>query len=186
MPARILVAEDEPLIRTTMSLILAESGYIVRVAENGFSALRAIRDEIPDILLSDLNMPGMSGIELLSEVRRRFPAIALIAMSGAFSGNEVPPGLHADAFYPKGGKAETLLQIIRTIVQREGRDLGPAGAMAPVPIHRNGPDTSSEERVMMACSDCLRTTPQTIDDAIDLIRETECIDCRIPVRYAIA
>ena len=56
-----------------MSHVLTEIGYRVRSAEDGFSALREMRHEVPDILLSDLNMPGMSGFELLSVVRRRFP-----------------------------------------------------------------------------------------------------------------
>ena len=57
----------------------------MRSAEDGFSALEEIRRLTPDVLLSDLNMPHMSGFELLSVVRRRFPAIYAIAMSGAFS-----------------------------------------------------------------------------------------------------
>lgn len=65
-------------------------------------ALVEIRKEIPDILLSDLNMPGMSGFELLSVVRSSFPSIRAIAMRGAFSGVEVPIGIAADAFYKKG------------------------------------------------------------------------------------
>jgi len=73
-----------------MSLVLGEMGYCVRSADNGFSALREIRQEMPDILLTDLNMPGMSGFELLSVVHRRFPAVHKIAMSGAFFGSEVP------------------------------------------------------------------------------------------------
>ncbi len=79
MPARILVVEDETSVRTSMSLVLAEVGYIVRNAEDGFSALCEIRRETPDIVLSDLNMPGMSGFELLSVVRQRFPATMVFA-----------------------------------------------------------------------------------------------------------
>ena len=68
------IVEDDVPIRKLLSVILAESGYRVRSAEDGFSALVEIRNEIPDIILSDLNMPGMSGFELLSVVRCRFPA----------------------------------------------------------------------------------------------------------------
>ena len=99
---RILVVDDKECIRTSMSLVLTEMGYQVRSVGDGFAALRAIRQDTPEILLSDLNMPGMSGFELLSVVRRRFPAILVIAMSGAFSGNEVPSGVPADAFFQKG------------------------------------------------------------------------------------
>src|ERR1035437_7712117 len=95
--AKVLVVDDEPLIRTTMSLVLGEMGYHVRSAEDGFCALREIHQEMPDILLSDLDMPGMSGFELLSVVGRRFPAVHKIAMSGAYFGSEVPCGASADA-----------------------------------------------------------------------------------------
>ena len=77
--AKLLIVDDDPQMRTLLSVILAESGYRVRSAEDGFSALAEIRKEIPDIILSDLNMPGMSGFELLSVVRRRFPAIRVVA-----------------------------------------------------------------------------------------------------------
>ncbi len=168
MPATILVVEDEPSIRTSMSLVLAESGYIVRNAEDGFSALSEIRREIPDIMLSDLNMPGMSGFELLSVVRQRFPAIQTIAMSGAFSGNEVPAGLAADAFYPKGGALGPLWQTIQKLLQAERRAPQPASPIAPVSVHRNGHDSSPEASITIACPECLRTFPLALDDSIDL------------------
>jgi CheY-like chemotaxis protein len=75
-------------------------------------ALAEIQQEIPEILLSELNMPGMSGFELLSAVRRRFSAIQVIAMSGTFSGDGVPLGVAADAFYEKGtGVGSSLLLV---------------------------------------------------------------------------
>jgi CheY-like chemotaxis protein len=100
--ARLLIVDDEPSIRNSLSLVLAEIGYPVRSAEDGLSALLELRNDVPDILITDLNMPGMSGFELLAVVRRRFPSIHTIAMSGAFCGNEVPSGVAADAFYQKG------------------------------------------------------------------------------------
>lgn len=91
MPAAhntVLIVDDKECVRSALSLTLAELGYSVRTAVDGFSALREIREAMPDILLSDLNMPGMSGFELLLVVRRRYPAIQVVAMSGAFSGSE--------------------------------------------------------------------------------------------------
>lgn len=77
--AKLLIVDDDLQVRTLLSVILTKSGHRVCSAEDGFSALAEMRKEIPDIILSDLNMPGMSGFELLSVVRRRFPAIRVVA-----------------------------------------------------------------------------------------------------------
>jgi CheY-like chemotaxis protein len=112
---RLLVVDDEPSIRSTMTQVLAEIGFRVRSAEDGFAALLELQQEIPDILLTDLNMPGMSGFELLTAVRQSFPSIRTIAMSGSFSGNEVPSGVAADAFFQKGSSMGALLRIIENL-----------------------------------------------------------------------
>jgi DNA-binding NarL/FixJ family response regulator len=80
------------------------------------AALEYLRDEIPNIVLSDLYMPRMSGFELLPLVRQQFPATHVIAMSSAFSGKSVPAGVAADAFYPKASKIDDLLEIIELMV----------------------------------------------------------------------
>ena len=72
LPARLLIVDDESTIRAALGAIFRGLGYQVRTAGDGFSALRHLRTEIPDMLLSDLNMPRMSGFELLSVIRRRF------------------------------------------------------------------------------------------------------------------
>jgi len=117
--AKLLIVDDEPSIRSSMSAVLAEIGYGVRCAEDSSSALRELCREIPDILLSDLNMPGMSGFELLSVVRHRFPEIHTIAMSGSFSGDEVPSGVAADAFYQKGSSMGCLERILEALPRTE-------------------------------------------------------------------
>ena len=114
----LLIVDDIFLIRELLSAFFKESGYSVRSAQDGYSALVEIRSEVPDILLSDLNMPGMSGFELLSVVRSKFPKIQAIAMSsGLPKGGE--PRVVADAFYRKGTNLGRLLQIVEAMRQRE-------------------------------------------------------------------
>jgi CheY-like chemotaxis protein len=109
-------------MREMMAILLNEEGYEVSTASDGLDALAQLRTSTPDLIISDVNMPRMSGIELLSEVRRRFPAIPLIAMSETHEiGND--PDLIADAFYPKARcNADELLgtvaSLIRTPVER--------------------------------------------------------------------
>jgi DNA-binding NtrC family response regulator len=117
----VLVVDDKESICSSLSLVLESLGYSVRSAEDGHSALREIRRQNPNILISDLSMPGMSGFELMMNVRHLFPAIHVIATSGLFSGSEVPDGVLADAFYPKGSGVNVLLQILQSLPQTNRR-----------------------------------------------------------------
>jgi CheY-like chemotaxis protein len=157
----------------------------VRSAQDGFSALRELRDEIPDILLSDLNMPGMCGYELLRVVRRRFPDIQLIAMSGAFSGDEVPSGVAADAFYQKGSSMGALLRVIETLSLMERRDPLPARVAAPLLIQRNRSGVSGEACVTIACPECLRTFPRPLSGSGSHEQKTNCIYCGGSIQYMV-
>jgi CheY-like chemotaxis protein len=62
----LLIVDDDPLIRYSLSEIFRTMGHSVRTAEDGFYALQEMANAIPDVLISDLNMPRMSGFELLS------------------------------------------------------------------------------------------------------------------------
>jgi len=119
----ILVVEDNDQIRSLLCDILELSGYIVRLAPDGVAALEDLRVEIPDIVLSDLYMPRMSGFELLPVVRQQFPMTRVVAMSSAFSGNDVPTGVAADAFYPKASNIDDLLEIIETMAYSDASRL---------------------------------------------------------------
>jgi PleD family two-component response regulator len=70
---RILVVDDDPAIREASALILVTAGYEVATSEDGFSALIRLRSVLPDLIISDLRGSNMSGFELLSIIRRRFP-----------------------------------------------------------------------------------------------------------------
>ncbi len=66
---RVLVVDDDPFIRTTVSMLLKLEGYEVRSAADGCAGLQAARDYLPDLILSDLNMPYLDGYGLLAAVR---------------------------------------------------------------------------------------------------------------------
>lgn len=106
---RLLVVDDDAGIRDLFQATLATHGYDVRLAKDGFAALALMRGALPDLLLTDLKMPNMSGFELLSIVRRRFPQIPAIAVSGEFQPAAEPLGVLADAFFAKPFQFEDLL-----------------------------------------------------------------------------
>ena len=99
---RVMVVDDEAANRELISDILASEGYDVVTAQDGVDALNQLTAPLPDVIISDLRMPRMSGFEFLAVVRRKYPDVPLIAMSGEFEGNEVPPGVPADAYLAKG------------------------------------------------------------------------------------
>jgi CheY-like chemotaxis protein len=152
--AKILIVDHEPVIRTSMSQVLIGVGYQVRVAESGHSALVEIGHEIPDIILSDLSVPGMSAFDFLSVVRRRYPSIRVIAMSGAFSGEEASSGIAVDAFYQKGCGAGSLLKIINALSKSERKSLNHLAAPALFWSQPKGHNTSADPALrLIALSD---------------------------------
>ena len=78
----ILIADDEEGLRDIFAESLKLSGYRVSVAENGAAALRVLGAEAVDLLLTDILMPDVDGIELIMQVRRSHPELKVIAMSG--------------------------------------------------------------------------------------------------------
>jgi CheY-like chemotaxis protein len=182
----ILIVDDDAELRTSLSSIFTSFGHTVRSANDGFSALAEIRQHIPNVLISDLNMPGMSGFELLSVVRRRFPAIQTIAMSGAFSGEGLQLGVAADAFYEKGTGLDTLLLSVNDMAQPQFHpSLRSTNKLTPIWIPSNGHNPAEEAYVTIACPECLRTFPQVLSAARCLIHETACVHCSTLVHYAI-
>jgi CheY-like chemotaxis protein len=96
-----VIVDDCLAILTVLALIFRQRGYSVRTVSDGLAALALLHDRVPDVLLSDLNMPGMSAFELMSVVRGRFAVIFVIAMSGTDYGTAVPHFIAADGFCAK-------------------------------------------------------------------------------------
>ena len=185
----VLVVHDERSVRELLARLLTAAGYDVSTAQNGFDALLQMRRAIPDVIVSDLNMPQMSGFELLSVVRRRFPQIPVVAVSGAYeSSDSVPGGVIADAFYAKGKHhpgdlLQTVAELIRTA---EMRAVNHHRQSAPVWIPRNGKDSNGVPFIVLTCTECLRSFPLSVlREDLQEIQETPCLFCSTPVRYVI-
>lgn len=175
---RILVVDDEPLILQTAALVLSGHGYEVHTAGDGFEALTALSRSLPDILISDLSMPNMSGFELLSVVRRRFPHLPVIAISGQYNGT-APTGLIADAFFTKGDYSheELFAKILELLEQAPIRPNIVKFDKAPVWVPKN-----SSGYFVVTCPNCLRSFPVE-DNQTKEYRETQCVHCNAMVGF---
>ena len=179
---RLLVVDDEPAIRELFQSALSAEGYEVGVAKDGFAALAQMRGALPDLILTDLKMPNMSGFEFLSIVHRRFPQIPIIAMSGEFEPPVATLGVLADAFLSKPFRFGELLAKVAELLQ----DAPPRPAIkrdkAPVWVPRNG------EYYVITCTDCLRSFSIPAEDDLRALREMrtlECIFCNAEVRFIV-
>lgn len=185
----ILLVDDDEAVRDSFGSVLRAAGYEVSLAENGFDALLQLRRAFPTVIISDLNMPQMSGFEFLSVVRRRFPHISVIAMSGAYHfGDAVPGGVIADVFFAKGRTSlAELLKVVANLIQTSAaRAVAHQKESAPVWIPRNGKDSTGIPYVVLTCTECLRSFPlSVVTEDLQKIQETPCLFCPNTVRYII-
>lgn len=186
----ILVVDDDAAIRKSMVLLLGSVGYRVRTAIHGLDGLLQLRRTLPSVVIAELNMPQMSGFEFLSVVRRRFPQISVIAMSGAYGFEDgVPGGVIADAFYAKGGPGHpgSLLSTVADLIQTsESQAAAHQRESPPAWIPRNGKDSHGVPYIVVTCTDCLRSFPlSVVEEGLQTVQETPCQFCSNTVRYVI-
>jgi CheY-like chemotaxis protein len=79
--SRILIVDDDPAILDAMAILLADEGYPIQTAPDGRVALQMIAEETPDLLITDVVMPGLDGWALLAQVRERTPDLPVIVIS---------------------------------------------------------------------------------------------------------
>lgn len=81
MPNIVLVDDDDDL-RSMLVLILESLGHPVRQARDGAQALGLVRESVPDLVITDLSMPGLNGLELIERLRRRHPNLKFVLITG--------------------------------------------------------------------------------------------------------
>ena len=94
--ARILIIDDEPQIRSMLKLMLERDGYEVVEAPDGVAGIKVYRQNPADLIITDLIMPNKDGIGMIIELKKEFPDVMIIAMSGG--------GLNKPDGYLKGAK----------------------------------------------------------------------------------
>ncbi len=152
LTARVLLVDDEPLVRKIISRHLVAAGYVVRIADDGLDAIGKLRAGLPDLIVSDLIMPRMSGVELLGVVRKRFPQIPVIAISGMVN-DEESAGVAADAYCPKNEFLyEQLLQTMSDLIKKPHPRAAPTD-IANHPVQARG---DRDGGYVISCDDCLR------------------------------
>jgi DNA-binding NarL/FixJ family response regulator len=119
-PCRILIVEDHTLLRTGLVALLNLDPdlAVVGEADNGRDAVRAIGTLRPDLVLMDLSMPGINGIEAITEIRRRYPETLVIALTVHKAEEYIRAALHAGAngYVLKDATHDELRAAIRTVV----------------------------------------------------------------------
>ena len=188
--ASILFVDDDECMREVMALLLNDEGYEVSTAADGFDALVQLRGSVPDLIISDLHMPRMSGVEFLSVIRRRFPAIPVIAISGAHAIDEdLPIGVMADAFYPKGRcHPDELMRTIHRLMREPLSRPTNYRPCHPPAIQKARPsyDASGLPVLLLTCTDCLRAFSVNAAGYVeDGILQAHCRHCQVSVLFSI-
>ena len=82
MPEKILVVDDEKDICLLISSLLTEEGYVVQTATDGMEGMRVFKEQSPDLVITDVKMPGRDGLELLKEIKAVNPRVDVIVLTG--------------------------------------------------------------------------------------------------------
>lgn len=157
--ARILVVDDEPQIRRSLQVSLEAKGYAVITAESGEQALQAIAHRLPDVIVLDLLMPGMDGLELTRQLRERL-TVPIIVLSAIGEERRKVEALEsgADDYVTKPFGMEELLARIRSLLRRV------AGARGPQPVFASsGLTVNFDRREVRLNGELVKLTPTEYD-----------------------
>ena len=121
IPANILLVDDEKDFVEMLALRLSDEGHRVRSAFSGQEALQALSEAENDVVILDIKMPGMDGIETLKEIKNRFPISEVILLTGHGSIDTAVEGMKAGAFdyLLKPTDFEELLEKLGNAQQRK-------------------------------------------------------------------
>jgi len=117
----ILVVDDDPLVAKTVQRMLATDEWDVRLARDGRDALEQVSRQTPDLIVTDIIMPDMEGLEIIAALQKTNPHIRIIAVSGVGRGNDVSyldyaEKLGAYATLTKPFRREDLLRIVHEAI----------------------------------------------------------------------
>jgi two-component system KDP operon response regulator KdpE len=121
--AKLLIVDDEPALRKVLRTSLAASGFDVSEARNGEEALASLRREPADVVLLDINMPGMTGIEVCGKIRSLWAKIGVIMVTVRDAEEDKVRALEAgaDDFIAKPYKLREMVARLHAVLRRLGK-----------------------------------------------------------------
>lgn len=173
MPIRILAVDDHPLLREGITAVLGNQPdfSVVGEASNGYEAVERCRALTPDIVLMDLEMPDMGGIDAIAAIRAEFPATHVIVLTAHGSGSEILQALNAGAvgYLLKDGLRKELVDTIRR-VHAGHRGVSPAVAQRLVEAQLG--DALTERELEILTSIAAGNSNKIVADKLSISEET--------------
>ena len=150
---KVLIADDDADLRELIAFTLAQAGYLVIKAADGPAAVRAFESESADLLVLDINMPGLSGFQVCEAIRARSRVpVMMLTVRGEEEDLVRALGLGADDYLTKPFSPRTLVARIRALLRRAGME-----NTAPVAAGRVTLDLG-EHTVRIGAGDAVRLT----------------------------
>jgi DNA-binding response OmpR family regulator len=120
--ARVLIIDDDVTLRQALTKHLEHGGHDVRQAADGNAGVRAYERQAADLVIVDIFMPGQGGLQTIGRLRREWPGVKILAMSGTKSAGALDVAGHAtslgaDRFITKPFEAAELLELISTMLK---------------------------------------------------------------------
>jgi len=117
-PGRVLVVDDDASTRTALVELLRGEGFTVRSAADGFKALGQVDDWTPDVLVTDVMMPGMDGVELMRRLRERLEDLGVVVMTAHGTVEKAVEAMRdgADHYFTKPLEFDALLMVVRRVL----------------------------------------------------------------------
>ena len=178
----VLLVDDDRSIRNLVSVYLEKVGLQAIHAEDGIDALVKLRETLPRVIISELEMPRMSGLELIGVVRRRFPVIPVVALSESIP-NEFPAEAKPDYYLEKNIRRFPDLLHVVTDLARKTPDHIDLPQVVPTPVRTQ---LGFAGYFMLTCTDCLRTFRVTSTPGDKMVEGTAvCTYCEARVPFLI-
>ena len=117
---RVLIVDDDDNLRRVTQVLLEHEGYVASTAASAAEALRLLESRAQDIVICDLRMPGMSGIDLLREIRATYPGVIVIIVTAHGSRESAAESMALGAYdyLTKPVRAEVLRHVVSDAFER--------------------------------------------------------------------
>src|ERR1700722_18002364 len=136
MQSRVLVVDDDAEIREALNGVFSAAGHGCEVAADAFSAIEMVRQRAPDVVVCDVHMEGMSGIELLERLKRTHPALPVIVITGAGGIAQAVDAIKRGAFeyVVKPSSADEMRRVVANALDSQRRPIEIARSPGSAPI----------------------------------------------------